>query len=87
MYNIREGYDVYFFPNFVKNVMVQVLSDSVKFSRRLMQKILELLNCDLPLKIRATEQSLHDRNKIANERQVNNYDKRIDRDMCTFVIM
>ena len=37
-----------FFPNFVKNVRIQALSDSVKFSRRLMQKILELLNCELP---------------------------------------
>ena len=35
------------FPNCVKNVRVQALSDSVKFSRRLMQKILDL--------IRATE--------------------------------
>ena len=73
------------FPNCVKNVRVQALSDSVKFSRRLMQKILELLNCDLPLKIRATEQSLHDRNKIAHERQVNNCDTRIDRDICPYV--
>ena len=40
MYNIREGYDVYIFPNCVKM---------------------------LTTKIRATEQSLHDRNKIGNE--------------------
>ena len=32
-------------------------------------------------------ESLHDRNKIANEMQVNNCDIRIDRDMCTIVIM
>ena len=61
MYNTREGYDVYIFPNCVK-----MLTTS---------------------KIRATEQSLHDRNKIANEWQVNNCDIRIDQDMCTFVIM
>ena len=33
------------FPHCVKNVRVQALSDSVKFSRR--QKILDLLSCDL----------------------------------------
>ena len=43
MYNIREGYNVYF-SNCVKNVRVQVLSDSGKLSRRLMQKILYLLS-------------------------------------------
>ena len=62
---------MYIFPNCVKNVRVQTLSDSVKFRRRLMQKILDLLSCDLtcpPLKIRATEQGLQDRNNIANER-------------------
>ena len=37
--------------------------------------------------IRATEQSLHDRYKLANERQVIDCDLRIDRNMCTFVIM
>ena len=40
-----------------------------------------------PLKIRATEQKLKDKNKIAIERQISNCDLRIDRDMCTFVIM
>ena len=35
------------FPNCVKNVRVQAPSDSVMFSRRLMQKILDLLSCDL----------------------------------------
>ena len=35
------------FPNCVKNARVQALSDSVKFSRRLMQKILDPLSCDL----------------------------------------
>ena len=35
--------------------------------------------------IRATEQSLHDRYKIAKERQVNNCDLRIDRNMCVNV--
>ena len=36
------------FPNCVKkNVRAQALSDSVKLSRRLMQKILDLLSCDL----------------------------------------
>ena len=34
-----------------------------------------------------TEQSMNDRHKIAREGQVNNCDIRIDRDMCTFVIM
>ena len=51
---------------------------------------LDLLSCDLPTpKDRATEHSLHDRNKIANEKQINNYDIRIDhdRDVCTYVIM
>ena len=73
----------------LKNVRVQALSDSVKFSRRLMQKILDLLSCDLTTSrsVGATEQSLHDKNKIADERQVNNCDIRIDRDMCTFVLM
>ena len=35
------------FPNCVKNVSVQALSDPVKLSRWLMQKILDLLSCDL----------------------------------------
>ena len=35
------------FPNCVKNIRVQALSDSVKLSRRLMQKMLDLLSCDL----------------------------------------
>ena len=30
---------------------------------------------------------MHDRNKIANERQENNCDIRIDRDICTFFLM
>ena len=56
------------FPNFLKNVKVQALSDSVKFSRRLMQEIWTFwVVIQLPLKIRATEQNIHDRNKIANE--------------------
>ena len=60
----------------------------VKFGRWLMQKILDLLSCDLTTsKDQTTKQSLNDRNKIAKERQVNNCDLRIDRDMCTFVIM
>ena len=37
------------------------------------------------LKIRATEHSLHDRNKIANEKKINNYDIRIDWDICPYV--
>ena len=41
---------------------MQALSDPVKFSRRLMQKSLDLLSCDFTtsIEIRATEQSLHD---------------------------
>ena len=35
------------FPNCVKNVRVHALSDSVKFSRRPLQKILDLLSWDL----------------------------------------
>ena len=35
------------FPNCVYNVRLKALSDSVKFSRRLMQKSLDLLSCDL----------------------------------------
>ena len=35
------------FPNCVKNVRVQALIDSVKISRRQMQKILNLSSCDL----------------------------------------
>ena len=57
------------FPNCVKKtVRVQALSDSVKLSRRLMQKISDLLSCDLTTSkvLSYTEQSLHDRNKIAN---------------------
>ena len=38
---------MFIFPNCVKTVRIQALSDSVKFSRRLMQKILDLLSCDL----------------------------------------
>ena len=70
------------FPNCVKNVRIQALSDAVK-SSRLMQKMFEFL----PLKIGATEQSLNDRNKMADERPVYNCDLKIDRDMCTLVIM
>ena len=62
------------FPNCLKNGRVQALSDSVKFRRRLMQ-ILDLLSCDLTYS-KAIEQSLNDRNKIANERQVNNCDQK-----------
>ena len=48
--------------------MGQALSDSVKFSRRLMQEIWTFcVVIQLPLNIRATEQNIHDRNKIANE--------------------
>ena len=74
------------FPNCVKIVRVQALSDSVKFSRPLMQKMLDLLSCDLTT---SKDQSYRadDRNKIAKETQVNNCDLRIDRDMCTFVII
>ena len=35
------------FPNCVKNVRIQAINDVVKFSRRLMQKILDLLGFDL----------------------------------------
>ena len=35
------------FPNYIKNLRIQALSDSVKFSKRLMQKILDLLSGDL----------------------------------------
>ena len=77
------------FPKCVKNVGVQALSDSVKFSRRLMQKILDLLSCFLTTSKDQSyrAESENDRNKIANERQVNNYDLRNYRDMCTFVII
>ena len=47
MYNILERDMMSIFPNCVKNVRIQALSDSLKFSRRLMQKILDLLSCDL----------------------------------------
>ena len=43
----------------------------------------QALSCDLTT---SEEQSLNDRNKIANERQVNNCDLRIDQDMCTFAL-
>ena len=63
------------FPNCVKNVRVQSLSDSVKFNRCLMQKILVLLSCDLTSKDQNyLAESTYDGNKIANERQVNNCD-------------
>ena len=71
------------FPYCVKNVRVQALSDSVKFSRRLMQEILDLLRCDLT----TSKDQSYRANKIANERQVNNCDISIDRDMCKFVFM
>ena len=77
------------FPNCVKNVRVQALSDSFKFSRRLMQKFLDLLSCDLTTskdQSYRAESEWYIEIKIANERQVNNCDLRIDRDMCTFVI-
>ena len=35
------------FPNCVKNVRIQAISDVVKFRRLLMQKILDLLSFDL----------------------------------------
>ena len=66
--------DIKSFPDCVKYVRVQALSDSVKFRRRLMQ-ILDLLSCDLTYS-KAIEQSLNDRNKITNERQVNNCDQK-----------
>ena len=49
-----------------------------------MKKILASSSCDLTT---SKDQILNDRNKIAIERQVNNCDLRIDRNMCTFVIM
>ena len=49
-----------------------------------MQIILDLLSCDLTISIDQSYRA--DRNKIANERQDNNDDIRIDRQMCTFVI-
>ena len=50
-----------------------------------MQKIPDLLSCDLTtFKDQSYQQSLNDRN---DERQVNNCDLRIDRDICTFVII
>ena len=45
-YIILERGMVSIFPNCVKNVRVLGLSDSVKLSIRLMQKIWDLLNCD-----------------------------------------
>ena len=79
------------FPNCVKNVRVHALiSDCVKFSRQVRQIILDILSCDLTT---SKDQSYRGaavyiiRNKIANERQVNNCDIRTDRDTCTFVIM
>ena len=44
---ILERYMMSIFLNCVKNVRIQALSASVKFSRRLMQKFLDLLSCDL----------------------------------------
>ena len=35
------------FPNCIKNVRIQAISDVVKFRRLLMQKILDLLSFDL----------------------------------------
>ena len=54
-----------------KNVRVQALTDSVKI-RWLMQKILDFLSCDLTTPYRSELPSLHDRNKIAYVRPVNN---------------
>lgn len=76
----------------VKNVGYVFLSNSAKFSRQLLQKILSfrlLCKSDLtpPLEVRATKQRMHDRNKIATERHVNNCDIRIDGDICTFFLM
>ena len=73
------------FPNCVKNVSVQGISDYVKFSRKLMQKILDLLSCDLTNSIKRSE--LHVRYKIVDERQENICDLRINRVMCTLVII
>ena len=74
--------------NCVKNVRIQALSASVKFSRQLMQKIFDLLICDLTTsKDPSYWADSEDRSKIANERQFNNCDLRIKRDMRTFVIM
>ena len=79
---------MFIFPNCVIIVSIQALSDSVKFSRRLMQKILDLLSCDLTTsKDQSYRAEFDDINKIGNKRQVNNCDLRIDRDMCTIVIM
>ena len=78
------------FPNCVKNVRLQALSDSVKLGRRLMKKILNLLNCDLPTPIRSELPSrvfMIEIKSIMRLRQVNNYDIRIGRNICTFVIM
>ena len=63
MYNIREGYYVYF-SQVCKNVRVQALSDPVKFSRRLMQKILDLLSFDLT--------TSKDQSYLIDKRQVKN---------------
>ena len=50
----------------------------VNFSRRLMQKVLDLLSCDLTTSkdqsYRAESETLNDSNRIANKRQVNNCD-------------
>ena len=70
---------MFIFPNCVKTVRIQALSYSVKFSRRLMQKILDLLSCDLTTsKDQSYRAEFDDINKIGNKRQVNNCDLRID---------
>ena len=38
---------MFIFPNWEKYVIIQPRRDSVKFSIRMMQKILDLLSCDL----------------------------------------
>ena len=76
------------FPNCVKNVRLQTLSDCQIQQTADAENFGPFeLRLNHPLMIRCTEQSLNDRNKIANERQVNNCDLRFDRDMCTFVII
>ena len=71
-------------PNCVKNIRVQALSDSVKLSRRMKHTIL-----DFWVVIFKTTSIRSELPSIANERQVyvNNCDLRIDRDMCTVVII
>ena len=48
-------------PNCVKNGRVQALSDSVKFSGRLLQKILDLLSCDFTTSTKKEKKELPSR--------------------------